>query len=1044
MGWARSNREKAEGTTMRPIIVLLVLAALGGRTLADNSSIPRANLALWLDAGVGVTTSSSGYLTYWADSSGNGHNVTFPSQPSYVLDAINHQPAVFFNGGGNSGTIGGQVLTSQQFTIFAVATDTGPVSGGFREILSNWKPNNMTSSWFFGTSYNGSRSVRLTDQIGGASDGGHPQQGVGAIPSPSNPFLLSAVGASSYSSIMLNGQPLYGAGPLGGMNLSTSWELGRQGQAGEFWNGLMAEIIVYNGALSNTDIIKVTDYLGSKYQITTMASSVPLSQAGTFDVAFVSGNEFLPRSTTSVRRVILNGGSRLTVRAGETLVAPSGVTVSNQAVFSSSGTITGDFVSSGSISFDGSGPLPSIGSSLVQGNYTQTSTGRSLFDLAGTVQGIGYDFLHVTGGARLEGSLTAALAGGFTPANDSRFDILTADGGISWGSSPLNLRLPVGFSWSLVNSNKTLELLYSLGLERHYAGLYGGAWESSGVWTDRFGRIATGAPKPTADNPVFINRNSVDLTHSGEQAKSVLVNGGKLVIDGTAGGSLTTADYLELGNSLHTIPGDPMHTGTGQGWVQQVHGSNVTVQGDLVLGGKDSVYDIYDTSRLNVAGTVQLVGGSNALFHQHGGTVVIGSAFDAQGHSTDGLLDIGGATTYQMDGGVLDVATIRQTGLFVFNGGQLYVKQMLINTTPAAPTPTYTPAPAPIYSPPTPAAAAGGGGGGGGGGCQVTPQGGFTLERGIVVLDQYSDWRLEGADADLTIGKNSDGGSNGNLVQSGGNVNVDGSLVIGDGPDGKGSYSMSAGSLAVHGQVVLGRNGGIGQYNQTGGTVTIDGTITINESSSGSSKFDITGGTMQALGLLIGGNGGPGELHIGTNAAVRILEDVVIGQQGKVTGSGTFDVHGAHVINNGLIEPGNSPGLLTFDADYVQGSTGTLHMEFAGAATPGLDYDQLQVNGDVTLGGAMILDFIEGFAPRMGDSYTLLTITPGHSLLSDLSDLSVEVAGLYPGWEYRLDYSVGDNTVLLESLSDGVSNVPEPATLSLLVLGGLALIRRRK
>lgn len=592
-------------------------------------------------------------------------------------------------------------------------------------------------------------------------------------------------------------------------------------------------------------------------------------------------------------------------------------------------------------------------------------------------------------------------------------------------------------AWGLDNVRVTAA--YDFQPERFYAGPFSGNWNSS-HWTDLLDAPYAGAPAPTPSNPVFINKSSVMVSSPNAGAQSVLVNGGKLVVDGAAGGSLQVAQHLELGNSLHVIPGDPTHTGTGQGWMQQKDGSNVTVAGDLILGGKDSVYEIGDTSRLNVAGDVLLLTDANALFHQRGGTVIIGSAFDENGHSTNGLLDLGRGTTYEMDGGVLDVATIQQTGLFVFKGGQLHVKQMLINAAPTEPTPTYTPAPAPIYSPATPAAAAGGGGGDGGGGCHMTSSGGFSLERGIVVLDQYSDWRLEGENADLTVGANSADGSNGNLVQSGGNVNVDGSLVIGSGPGGKGSYAMSDGSLVVHGQMVLGRNGGIGHFDQTGGAVTVDGQIVITESDSGLSRFNIEGGTLQADALSIGA----GELHVGADAYVRILDDVFIGEHGKVTGSGTFDIEGADVVNNGLIEPGNSPGRLAFDSAYTQGSTGILHMEFAGDEEAGSDYDTLLIGGDVCLAGTLVLDFIEGYAPKAGDEYDLVAIYSGGGLLSDLASLTVDVVGLRPGWEYELVYDGADTAICLRSLTDGVSTVPEPATLSFLSLAAGSLLRRRK
>ena len=231
--------------------------------------------------------------------------------------------------------------------------------------------------------------------------------------------------------------------------------------------------------------------------------------------------------------------------------------------------------------------------------------------------------------------------------------------------------------------------------ERFYAGGYNGRWETLGNWMDRFNGSYTDAPAPTSANAVFINKNSVIVSQPSQQAQSVLVNGGKLVVDGTTGGSLAVTQGVELGNSTH----QQNSLGIGQGWVQQVNGGQVVIDGDLTIGGKDSVYEISDTSRLNVQGNVNLLAGTNAFFHQRGGTVLIGSTFDANGHSTNGLLDLGGGTTYQMDGGTLDVATIRQTGHFVFNGGMLYVKQMLINTTPNDPTPTFVHSAAPIVSP---------------------------------------------------------------------------------------------------------------------------------------------------------------------------------------------------------------------------------------------------------------------------------------------------------------------------------------------------------
>ncbi len=86
-------------------------------------------------------------------------------------------------------SIAGQVITGQQFTIVALASDstTGAGNTGFREIVSNWDSSNSTTSVFLGTTGYNPTAVRFTDQIGGAADPLHNQTGVGSIPNPIQP-----------------------------------------------------------------------------------------------------------------------------------------------------------------------------------------------------------------------------------------------------------------------------------------------------------------------------------------------------------------------------------------------------------------------------------------------------------------------------------------------------------------------------------------------------------------------------------------------------------------------------------------------------------------------------------------------------------------------------------------------------------------------------------------------------------------------------------------------------------------------------------------
>ena len=88
--------------------------------------------------------------------------------------------------------------------------------------------------------------------------------------------------------------------------------------------------------------------------------------------------------------------------------------------------------------------------------------------------------------------------------------------------------------------------------------------------------------------------------------------------------------------------------------------------------------------------------------------------------------------------------------------------------------------------------------------------------------------------------------------------------------------------------------------------------------------------------------------------------------QGTCSGSGTI---GGNVDNNGTVAPGNSPGILTVDGDYTQGSGGRLLIEIDGSV-PGDEHDKLVVSGAANLDGT--LEVLLGFTPAADDSFDIL------------------------------------------------------------------------
>jgi hypothetical protein len=92
-------------------------------------------------------------------------------------------------------------------------------------------------------------------------------------------------------------------------------------------------------------------------------------------------------------------------------------------------------------------------------------------------------------------------------------------------------------------------------------------------------------------------------------------------------------------------------------------------------------------------------------------------------------------------------------------------------------------------------------------------------------------------------------------------------------------------------------------------------------------------------------------------------------QQGTVSGSGTV---GGNLNNSsGTVAPGNSPGILTIDGDYTQGSSGIMEMEIGGLVA-GQEHDKIVIIGAANLAGTLDVSLINSYSPNNGDTYDIL------------------------------------------------------------------------
>jgi fibronectin-binding autotransporter adhesin len=194
-----------------------------------------------------------------------------------------------------------------------------------------------------------------------------------------------------------------------------------------------------------------------------------------------------------------------------------------------------------------------------------------------------------------------------------------------------------------------------------------------------------------------------------------------------------------------------------------------------------------------------------------------------------------------------------------------------------------------------------------------------------------------------------------------------------------------------------------------------------------------------------------GRLTLNTGSTVAFNNLVVnglldgtdsISVSGRLSGAGTVKLN---VVNDGVLAPGNSAGILTSQGSLVLQETSELEMELGGSSNAiQVRYDAVNSTNAVTLGGLLKLSTINGYVPSGTDVLTLIDAA------SPLAGAFANVVGgerlitLDGQVSWLVNYGAGtlrgtDKLVLSDPLL-----VPEPAALPLLGLAALLLRRGRR
>lgn len=219
-------------------------------------------------------------------------------------------------------------------------------------------------------------------------------------------------------------------------------------------------------------------------------------------------------------------------------------------------------------------------------------------------------------------------------------------------------------------------------------------------------------------------------------------------------------------------------------------------------------------------------------------------------------------------------------------------------------------------------------------------------------------------------------------------------------------------------------NTGHGTMDITGGGVVSNGVGSIGVFSTGEVTVDGAGSTWTNGDGLYIGNYGNGTLNITNGGAVNVLRDTWLS-----TGEVTVDGAGSTWTNSDNLRVGyNDGGTLNITDGGLVSVAGILTIDYDGDGDGFINMDtggMLALFGDTDDSLADFLDLIDGTD----------AINYWDDSISDWANIAYATYGVDYTLSYITEGDLADYTML---------TVPEPATVLLVGLGGLALLRKRR
>nr|HPN67518.1 LamG domain-containing protein [bacterium] len=415
-------------------------AGSGTETDIDNmDEINQPNsisgLAMWLKADSITGLNDNDTVSNWPDSSGNNRYAaqsTSSYQPIYKTNVLNGQPVIRFDGADDALPImdsNPQSMTSiSMFMVHQI--NSGATSSSYYPLILGGDGNTTGQYLGFETqnSYSGS-SADIVDVFGGyGNDARATLKNEAAFGSwkmwstvsqntvfntkmyvNGTPATMSSTGTDQNLSVKISTAAGDNWGNIGGTHYSVS---------PSFYKGDIAEVLIYNRALSDTERRTVEQYLANKYNLNTSNQPITtkkdnlIKQEGSNSTKLTTGAAQADANTVALWHLDETGGSGAFIKDGSgnsNNGTPTGTSVAN-GISGKARSFNGssDYVLTGTTSFpsgDSSytdsvwikmNTLPSSGSYYKIMEYgtcgTNQMNGMSIYNNSGTMQFGNYNY----------------------------------------------------------------------------------------------------------------------------------------------------------------------------------------------------------------------------------------------------------------------------------------------------------------------------------------------------------------------------------------------------------------------------------------------------------------------------------------------------------------------------------------------------------------------------------------------------------------------------------------------------------------------------